>query len=81
MWLDAQKPRDYENITQIDIAREYKGLFVDFLKKTWKKITFFLRKKFFEIFLEIFWNFFYSWNKEQVQLYYIWWLAIVIFNR
>ena len=55
MWLDAQKPTDYNDIFQIDIACGYKGLIVDFLKKLKKK--FYLQKKnfkYFQKFFEIF---------------------------
>ena len=58
MWYDEEKPRDYEYVAQIDIARGYKGLIVDFLKKTSKKNDIFFTKKIFWNISRVFLNFF-----------------------
>ena len=71
MFLDAEKPADYEYIVQIDKANVNLSLFVDFLKKLKKKSDSFEKKNSVKIFLEFVSNFFWCEKKEQVSVHHI----------
>ena len=79
MFLDAKKPADYKYIVQIDKAYVNFGLIVDFLKKMWKKVTFW-GKNSVKIFLEFFSNFLWCQKKEQDRVHHIRLLTLLMLN-